>query len=321
MIEAITLANFQGHQDSVFKLDPGINVITGDSDSGKSSVIRALYWLIYNRPTGGADVFRNRHVDPKELISVAVLLHDFMPDEPPRSALVARYRKGSENGYDVMGDKLKAIRTDVPAEVVGLLNFSDHNIQPQHNPYFLLADSPGEVARHLNDVCGLEIIDQCLGIANRLINQNSQDIKATERNIQQTQADLLAYDDLEAREKDVGRLERKQGHLVDTQARIRTLTGLLNTRKGLIEDIAAVDSLLEAESEVDALMAKIEEQKALQARITRLQDLLDERTRLDTEVRRKEASLGELETSLHSLMDGLGVCPLCNQKIGGKNAN
>ena len=307
MIEQITLTNFQGHQDSIFELNPGINVITGDSDSGKSSVIRALFWLIKNRPMGGADVYRNRHADPKEPVSVQMLFSDEQP--------ILRYRKGSENGYMVGEQILKAIRTDVPTEVSGLLNISDHSIQPQHDSYFLLADSPGDVARQLNNVCGLEIIDLCLAMANRLINQNGQDIKSVERSIQQTEADLVAYISLEDREKAVGRLERKQGHLVDTQNKITRLNALLTTHSGIIESMAAVDDLLEAETEVDGLMAKITEQKATQVRITKLQDLFDKRTRLDREVRRTEASLGELESSLNSLLDGLVVCPLCLQSI------
>ena len=318
MIEQINLTNFQGHQDSEFKLHPGINVITGDSDSGKSSVIRALYWAIKNRPTGGADVYRNRHADPKDIISVTLLLHNYTPGEgysPDYTALVTRYRRGLENGYDVMGDILKAIRTDVPAEVISLLNISDHNIQPQHDSYFLLADSPGDVSRQLNDVCGLVIIDNCLATANLLISRNGQDTKTSEQAIQQTQADIEAYNDLGGREMALGRLERKQDHLVATRGQIEHLTDLIGTKEALESDMESIDYVLEAKPEVDALQEKVKELQAVWRQREVLHGLIKERTRLDKELDRTDATLGELEASLHSLMDGLDVCPICKREM------
>lgn len=50
MIKTLHLTNFQAHKDTTFKFDPGLTVICGASGSGKSSVIRALKYLFYNRP-------------------------------------------------------------------------------------------------------------------------------------------------------------------------------------------------------------------------------------------------------------------------------
>lgn len=311
MISQLQLTNFQGHQDSTFDLTPGINVVTGQSDSGKSSIVRALYWLIYNRPTGAADIFRNWLVGEKDEVLVKVVVDGY---------IMARFREGAKNGYYIFDPdnnltELKAIRQDVPSEVSDLLQIGDYNIQPQHDSYFLLADSPGDVARRLNEVCGLVIIDGTLKVANLLISRNGQAIKTSEQSIEQTKADIEAYADLEDREMALGRLERKQGHLVDTQARIKTLTGMIDTKEKLESDLAGVNDLLKAEPEVKALMAKVEERERVRDRITRLQSLIDERTRLDKELQRTEATLGELESGLHSLWDGLDVCPLCLQPM------
>jgi exonuclease SbcC len=303
MINRIYLKNFQGHQDSDFLLAPGINVVTGESDAGKSSLIRALFWAIKNRPIGAAEVFRNWLVEDKDTVSVTVELDG--------THGIVRYRRGADNGYDVDGEKLKAIRTDVPSEVADLLNISDHNIQPQHDAYFLLADSPGDVARKLNEVCGLDIIDNCLKTANLLISRNGQEIKTSEATIAQTQADIDTYIDLEGREKALGILERKQGHLADARSNITTLEDLIADREALDIDLKAVDGLLVAETEVEALWAKVEEQNAVQERIDKLGSLINERTRLDKEIASKDAALGEMESSLENLMDGLDVCPLC----------
>lgn len=54
-IESIRIQDFQNHQDTYIKLVPGLNLITGSSDSGKSAIIRAL-------STAYLDVFRKQDV-------------------------------------------------------------------------------------------------------------------------------------------------------------------------------------------------------------------------------------------------------------------
>ena len=52
MIKEISIKNFQSHKDSHIELSDGVNIIVGASDSGKSSLIRAIKWLATNRPSG-----------------------------------------------------------------------------------------------------------------------------------------------------------------------------------------------------------------------------------------------------------------------------
>lgn len=51
-IKKIILQNFQSHKYTVIELDEELNVIVGPSDSGKSAIIRALKWVLYNEPAG-----------------------------------------------------------------------------------------------------------------------------------------------------------------------------------------------------------------------------------------------------------------------------
>lgn len=48
----LSVTNFQSHAATTLELVPGLNVIVGSSDSGKSALLRALYWLYYNKPRG-----------------------------------------------------------------------------------------------------------------------------------------------------------------------------------------------------------------------------------------------------------------------------
>lgn len=59
---------------------------------------------------------------------------------------------------------MKALRTDVPKEVSKISKMQDVNIQSQHpsEQYFMLTESPGQVAKEFNKVVGLTIMDEAL---------------------------------------------------------------------------------------------------------------------------------------------------------------
>ena len=52
MIQSIRLINFQSHKDSFIEFSPNDTVLIGTSNSGKTAVLRALDWILKNRPLG-----------------------------------------------------------------------------------------------------------------------------------------------------------------------------------------------------------------------------------------------------------------------------
>ena len=52
MIQSVHIQNFQSHKNSTLEFSPGVNIIVGTSDSGKTAIIRALRWVVWNRPSG-----------------------------------------------------------------------------------------------------------------------------------------------------------------------------------------------------------------------------------------------------------------------------
>ena len=48
ILKSIKLINFQTHQEVKLDLSPTITTIKGPTDSGKSSVLRALRWVCLN---------------------------------------------------------------------------------------------------------------------------------------------------------------------------------------------------------------------------------------------------------------------------------
>lgn len=157
MISKLTIENFQSHKKTEMNFHPGINIITGPSDVGKSATVRALKWVALNRPSG--DKMR-RHHTKKTTVTL---------DE------VSKTKTASKHQYKTDGSTMKALNRDIPPMVASQLNLSEVNFQEQHDTYFLIADPPGQVARTLNQVADLQVIDLSLkSIKQKVRESNAQ---------------------------------------------------------------------------------------------------------------------------------------------------
>ena len=155
MIKKLTLKNFEVHRKSALEFVPGVNVIAGPSDHGKSSIVRALGLVLLNRPQGLSYV-RNTEEDTKTKAVVGAMFDD---------CEISRVRSKSDNYYTLNGQQLKAMGAAVPDEIAHASRMNELNIQFQFSrkmQHYLLSLSSGEVARYLNALLELDIIDETL---------------------------------------------------------------------------------------------------------------------------------------------------------------
>lgn len=305
MIRSLTLKNFQGHQQSSLEFAPGINVISGQSDAGKSSIIRALWWILKNRPSGGGETFKFTGIGRGEEVAATVVLDE---------GEVTRFFKGGKNGYRIGDPELVAIKTDVPQEVLSVLDMDDHNIQPQHQPYFLLADGPAEVARKLNAICGLDIIDACLKNASLLVSRNTMDIKSVQERIEFGKKDLERFGDLIDREASLLVLDEKEQHLSQTQEDHDRLSSLISACEESTTHLQELREFLKVESKAQILMQKQEKLQALQGSIEALEQTLRDIGTLESSIPNKKQAIQEAEARFHQHLEELGQCPLCGKE-------
>lgn len=190
---SLTIENFQSHEKTRLKLHQGINALVGDSDCGKSAVMRALLWCITNAPQGVAHVSnwaKNKKGDIKERCEVCI---------GASGGVVTRTRSKDENGY-MLDDgspearKFSALRTDVPAEVADALNVGPVNIQRQLDPPFLISATPGEAARYINSLVDLQVIDEALSVVNGMNRDTANELKFSQAAQEKRQAELDALD-------------------------------------------------------------------------------------------------------------------------------
>lgn len=145
MIERVGLENFQPHDKFDARLSEGITTIIGDSDKGKSSLQRGLRWLFLNKPLGdgfirwGCDWTRVRaKID---------------------GVTVGRERGKSDNLYTLGKEEYRAFGSEVPEDISKLVRLSDYNFTGQHDSPFWFGLTPPELARRLNKLVDLEVMD------------------------------------------------------------------------------------------------------------------------------------------------------------------
>ncbi len=249
-----------------------MNVITGTSDSGKTATLRALSWLINNRPSG--DAFKNWNVPLKEPVSVSVEL-----EEISTIVDVLLQRRDGKNSYSVFdknGEEtvFSAIRQDVPSEVVSLLNIAEYNFQSQHQNYFLLQDTPGEVAKKLNDLVGLSIIDKLFSNLASLIKQTSARILHFTSEQDRAEKELDKYKNLDKIRIIIESIEKTYAENEVASASLSQIIQKLSTLRKIKEEREKLIPLLEAETKVNSILNKITEGVEEETRIRILTNLI-----------------------------------------------
>jgi len=152
MLKNLHVKNFQSHSATDLEFVPGINAIIGEPNSGKTALLRALNWVLLNRPLGDSYIRRGEKEARVQLVI----------DREGHLIGVTRIRGKTQNTYSLVDSKqdmeFTAFGNSPPPDVVDALNLSEINYQSQLAPYFLVFESPGAVAAHVRSVTGLEDI-------------------------------------------------------------------------------------------------------------------------------------------------------------------
>jgi len=100
------------------------------------------------------------------------------------------------------------------------LQLGELNISGQHDRPFLLFDTPGEVARTLNRVVRLDVIDRALAAHAADTRRNGQESKVVEARLVELQGQEATFPDLEAGAVALGRLEAMAQEIDDKERKI-----------------------------------------------------------------------------------------------------
>lgn len=272
MIQSLKTKNFQSHRDSELLFAPGVNVITGTSDSGKTAILRSLYWIIYNRPRGKAFI-RDGTTEAQVAVDVG-------------ETTIVR-KRGKENTYTVGGEVLEAMGADVPQQVTDALNIGELNVQRQLDGHFLILDSPGKIAEAINRVTHLEDASKVADNLSAGLREGERERKEDEAKAEALEVELAGYAGLDSYEE-----------------RLKAAVGLDEATKGLRDRTRTIRSLLVALAEVEDGLKSIALPEGLADELEIAQGLSVEvsalKARIDS-IADTAFSLGEVKADLSKL--------------------
>lgn len=174
MITELELYNFQAHKKRKIELGP-VTTIVGSSDVGKSAILRALRWLLLNKP---APTGLKRH--GAKMVGAAMVVDDVR---------VVRKSDSAGNLYtsrhvdEEEAQQFKAFGRDVPEYLEDLFRVSDDNVQGQHDPTYWFTLTPGQLSKELNRIVALDKLDEVMSASASRVRKAKAEVEISETRV------------------------------------------------------------------------------------------------------------------------------------------
>lgn len=300
MLESLVVHNFQAHSKEVIYFSPTITSIVGSSDVGKTSLIRALRWLSLNHPSGD-DFITHGETSTK----VKLVLDNFT---------ITRKRSEKDNSYELTREEVKVFRSfgsgKVPDEIEDLLLIGEINFQDQHAPPFWFFETPGKVARELNSIVDLSIIDESTLRASQEVRKAKTTLEVCEDRLKEARLRKQELSWVPAFCLGTKDLEERHRGLQETISREERLRTLLQEAKCLKERLeGSVETLERGESLIEKWSSSLEETKKLED----LMRLVHSVKVTQTEIENSKRQAKEIEKQIKE--ESQGVCPVCGGEL------
>jgi exonuclease SbcC len=298
LINSLSITNFQSHKNTNLEFDENINIIIGQSDSGKSAILRALRWVAENKPSGEA--FRSTWGgDTKIKLALS------------EEEVVYRSKTKTTNQYNIKNAIFTSFGQDIPEEIKRLLNFSPLNFQWQFDSPFLLAMSGGEIARYLNKIVHLDKIDLSLSNIGKTLRKEQTDLRYAEESLVEVKEKVKTFDWVDEAEGCLVKLEQFETSLWEKKKRRTILETVILKIDSCDIDIEEISQLTQYESEVNILIKCEKSIKTNSDRAGRLNGIIGNIELIEKKIEEIEISLDEDRIEFEELMPK--QCPLCGR--------
>ncbi len=295
-IKSITIKNFQKHKNIKVDLGKTVTTIVGQTDSGKSSILRALGWVLFNQPSGKSFIRSGE-------TSCSVSLQT-------GGKQITRKRTKTKNTYQIDDQEYAAVGSSVPEPVENLLRVNANNFQGQHDTPFWFSDSAGQVSKNLNQIINLGIIDEVLGRAGSLVRETNTRLKASQERESEYKEEEEKKRWAKKAMKKVQQLEQLQKKQEKNQAALDLFLSLQENAEKLQKQC---DAAKREQDKVGECLQKVEEYQKESAGLSLLNKLAHDHERLQEVLCQKENELTKNQNSVKKAMKKR--CPTCKQKL------
>ena len=206
-ITSVTLKNFQAHKDTTICFDKGLNIIVGESNQGKTAILRAILWAIDNQPLGNDFIMAGENE-----CFVFIEFNDGTSIKRGRTVKDTGYYEiiyYDDNGV-LQTATYRGFTNAVPVEVANVhqmpkvsitKDIETHlNVLSQLDGPFLLTESPLVKASAIGRITGTHVIDTAIKNSNKTIQSNRKLIKSYSEDLQQKENEYNQLPDIKSME-------------------------------------------------------------------------------------------------------------------------
>ncbi len=182
-IKELNLNNFESWKDNIIQFDKGLNIIIGNSDSGKSASFRALDAVINGKFKDSSITFGKKKSEIKIIFD--------------NNHFASRIRGKKENIIQYDNLVFERIGKEIPNEYFEALGNTkldlnddksiDLCLYSQFANHFFITSSDIEKSKIIGAACGINIIDKIVENINTDIRHNNTDIKYLKNTIDEQQ--------------------------------------------------------------------------------------------------------------------------------------
>ena len=297
MFKTLRLKNFQCHKTLTIDFDEYVSVVCGASDIGKSAILRALRWLCLNKPSGSGFLRSGA-----KGVSVRLCTE---------SGLVKRLRSRQRNEYLYRDQAYRSLGAGgVPEGITLLLNVSEDSFQLQHDPPYWLSESPGQVAKNLNRIVDLSLIDSTLANLASELRKAKIKVEVSEQRLTSCTEQLSTLTWVQEANGQLTVLESMEVRLQQKRSRIAQIEAGLAKVLGIDQ---ALQNAARVHREAVSMIRLGDRVLDLRTRREQLQETLNRCSSWERQERQIRQELTEVNGRLESLSGSL--CPVCGQEI------
>jgi exonuclease SbcC len=278
------------------QFSPGLNVIIGDSDHGKSAILRSLFFLFSNL-IGGDKLVRY----DADISSVSSEIDD---------KTVTRSKKPS-NKYTIGKKAYGSFGVSLPYDIEQTLNFSPLNFHTQFDRAFMVFETPGERGRILNRVVNLTEIDRSIKKAKYVDRDEKRRIFEAEEKLTELKSEKEELDWILDAERDLNVIEGLAENQRVINSQIEWLSDKLSEIKTLLRDKKKADLILQAKEQIKEIEQLSDRLKAKQDEIDNGQQLLNELEVTERKLSEVEQKVKKMKTKFRQMFPD--ICPLCGR--------
>ena len=251
-ITKVRVENFQSHEDTEFDLSPGINLIVGSSEAGKSALLRAINFALHNEPRGD-DFVRMERDETRVHIWWNDGCYLCRIKGESRNAVLITDQDGYQQGFEKIG-------TSLPSEALKVLGYPpiDSESGPiayadQHQPLFLVTLSASELPRTISRLTGIDDFEDAAEALNKEANAANRKIKDSTKRLEKYDTDLKAFQGLDDKLKHLETMDELAEQIDDISGSVKSARNLRGNYDNLMQMGRQANSALQAANKIAAL--------------------------------------------------------------------